>query len=283
MKKLRVLFAASAVISAMAVVPACAAPTVPVSATGVIGHEQNPIVAANNEFGLAMTGQLMNYQEHITPGPSDTESGWMPGFAVKGSYMGSNGFYTALRYDYSSGNIAYHGALQGSAGFVPYNGTDSASTQRLLGRFGYGWSLAGNMMLTPYAAVGWQHWNRHLTGPYGYTETYNAALVGAGAMFQYACDPRLVATTNVEMLAVAGGGMTPNFANGLFGSTSFGASGEEKVSIDADYRITGPLHLYGGLSYTHFNYTGGSLKHGFREPLSSTNQFGMDLGLGYSF
>ncbi|MHB8237047.1 MAG: hypothetical protein ACYDDD_06240 [Acidithiobacillus ferrivorans] len=50
--------------------------------------DQNPIIAVNNEVGIAATGTLMNYQEHITAVPSDIESGWMPGFAVKYSLMG---------------------------------------------------------------------------------------------------------------------------------------------------------------------------------------------------
>ncbi|EGQ63758.1 hypothetical protein GGI1_21444, partial [Acidithiobacillus sp. GGI-221] len=50
------------------------------------------------------------------------------------------------------------------------------------------------------------------------------------------------------------------------------------------YRITGPLHAYSDVSLTHFNYTGGPLAiPGAREPLSSTNQFGMSLGLAYQF
>ena len=52
--------------------------------------DQNPIVVANNEVGIATTGTLMNYQEHITEVPSDIESGWMPGFAVKYSLEGDD-------------------------------------------------------------------------------------------------------------------------------------------------------------------------------------------------
>ncbi len=216
----------------------------------------NPISAADNEVGIAATGTLMNYQEHITPGPSDTESGWTPGFAIKGSYLRDN-IYAALRYDYSSGDITYHGALQGDGARIPYTGTDDATTQRLLGRVGYAFWLTPKSLLTPYAAAGWQHWNRDLTGPYGYTEDYSSALAGAGIMYQYACTPRLVSTINAEYLAVVGGSMTPKLDNGLYGTANFSTSGEEKIGVTEDYRFSGNWHLYGGLSYTHFNYTGG--------------------------
>lgn len=51
-------------------------------------HGNNPIVVANNEAGIAATGTHMNYLENLSTSPSDSETGWMPGFAVKYSLMG---------------------------------------------------------------------------------------------------------------------------------------------------------------------------------------------------
>lgn len=252
---------------------------------------QNSIVAANNEVGLAAVGTLMNYQEHITPGPSDIESGWMPGFSMKYSLMGDyfksmpSNLYFAVNYQFNSGNISYQGALQDKQ---PYDGTDSATTNRVLARLGKGFTLNHAMMLTPYIAGGYQSWNRHILGPYGYTEDYHSSLVGAGLMFQYAITPRLVSGVNVEGLAMIGGGMKPHNVPGVppgyLGSASFGTSGQEKIAADIDYRVYQSWHLYGGLSFTHFNYTGGNLAvPGAFEPLSSTNLFNMSAGLAYQF
>jgi hypothetical protein len=249
--------------------------------------ENSAIVSANNEVGIAITGNLTNYQEDITPGPSDTESGWQPGFAVKGSYMGNlyglHNVYAAVHYARSSGNIGYYGAV----GAKPYNSTDSATFNRVMARVGMGFGIACShheMMITPYVAGGYQTWNRALQGPYGYTENYSAGLIGAGALFQYAVTPRFVVSGKTEVLAVVSGGMTPHVYNGRLGSASFGTSAEEKVTLGGDYRIAGPLHAYSDVSFTHFNYTGGQLAlPGAREPLSSTNQFGMSLGLAYQF
>jgi hypothetical protein len=267
-----------------------------VSTTAWAADNTNPIVAANNEAGIAVTGSTMNYQEHFTPAEiarykaDDSETGWMPGFEAKYSLMGDyfnslpSDMYFAVHYQLNSGNIAYKGAL--SNGSI-YDGTDSATTSRVIARIGKGFQLSNAMMLTPYIAGGYQDWNRHLLGSSGYTEDYRSGLVGAGAMFQYAATQRLVLTANAEMLALVGAGMTPHHVPGLapgsLGSASFGTSGEEKVGADADYRIYSKWHLYGGLSYTHFNYTGGSLNLGAREPLSSTSLFSMDAGIGYQF
>lgn len=253
---------------------------------------QDPILRANNEMGLAATGTLMNYQERL-PSPSDIESGWMPGFAAKYSLMGDYfpslpNLYFAVNYQFSSGDIAYHGALQDG---TPLEGTDSAVTNRVVARLGMGLPLAQSWMLTPYLAGGYQNWDRNLQGPHGYTEKYSAGLVGAGLMLQYAPTRRLVLSANAQGFAVIGGGMTPSgsLLQDNLGTAGFGTSGEERVSLDADYRLNGSWHVYGGLDFTHFNYTGGPLNSplaqllGAAEPPSSTNLFGMQLGVAYGF
>lgn len=257
---------------------------------------QDPILRANNEMGLAATGTLMNYQEHITQfdGQTDIESGWMPGFQVKYSLMGDYfpslpNLYFAVNYDYSNGDLHYQGFLLSSR--APSQGTDSAVTNRVVARLGMGLPLAQSWMLTPYLAGGYQNWDRNLQGPHGYTEKYSAGLVGAGLMLQYAPTRRLVLSANAQGFAVIGGGMTPSgsLLQDNLGTASFGTSGEERVSLDADYRLNGSWHVYGGLDFTHFNYTGGPLNSplaqllGAAEPPSSTNLFGMQLGVAYGF
>lgn len=250
------------------------------------------ILKANNEIGIAATGTLMNYQEHITPGPSDTESGWMPGFGVKYSLMqnlmGLNNAYVAIHFNRSAGNINYRGAVQTADGDVPVTATDKATIYNVTGRVGMGMALSNDMMVTPYVVGGYQHWNRDLIGPDGYTEDYGAGLVGLGAKFQYAPTSNLVLSATPEFMAIVGGGVKGNVAG--VGRAKFGTSGEEKLSLDADYAVAENVHIYGGLSYTHFNYTGGPAPvYGnpdiiaAQEPPSSTNHFGLQLGVAYNF
>jgi hypothetical protein len=244
----------------------------------------NTILKANNEVGASVTESLFNYQENIARLPADTESGWNPGFAVNGSYMGKlfgiHDVYAETHFGYTSGNVAYMGSL--SNGSV-YNGTDNSTTYRVMGRLGKGCVLSRSSMITPYITGGVQHWNRNLTGPYGYTENYSAGLIGAGAKYQYALTSRLVVGANANVLAVIDGQMTPSIYSGRLGSAQFATSGEENVGVTTDYRVSGPLHLFGGVHYTHFNYTGGPLKGGFVEPSSQTNQFNINAGVAYSF
>lgn len=253
-------------------------------ATNALAAENAAINSVNNQVGIAFAETLMNYQEHINPGPSDTESGWMPGlhFHVRGT---SQRLYGSVNFSYNTGDINYYGALQDG---TPYNGTDSATTMRLLGKAGYMFPIASNIVLTPYIAGGWQHWNRHLLGSSGYTENYSASLVGLGAKLQYAYDPRLVLSLNVNALAILMGGMSPSGLATVEGNNAqFKPSGEEDISIGADYAVFNDIHLFGNIDFTHFNYTGGSLQASYPEyafePSSSTNMFGLNLGVAYSF
>lgn len=247
----------------------------------VTGSE-NAIRAINNSVSLAVTGTLMNYQEHINPGPSDTESGWMPGFRVAGSYMGQDHVYLHLSYQYSHNGIHYDGAnLETHA---PVYTTDHATTQRFLAKVGYGFWFGPNMAVTPYVAAGYQSWHRNLQIPVGQeVEDYSTTLAGVGALFQYHAMPRLILSADAEMLAVTGGGMTPHITGLDLPSAHFKTSGEESLALDANYRISGPWSAFGGMSFTHFNYTGGGMGADYMEPSSSTNQFGLDAGVRYAF
>lgn len=274
-------------------------------------QSDNPIVAANNEIGIAATGTLMNYQEHISPAPtygSDIESGWMPGFTVHLSGMNdklTQNLYFSINYYYSSGGIAYHGSTPAEH----LNTTDNATTNRVIARLGKGFFLSSNAMLTPYVAGGYQNWDRRLQGPGGYDEHYHSGLVGLGALFQYAVTPRFVVGVDGQFLAVVGGGIDvpgtvtssgPYTVSDTGFSGGFGTSGQERIKISADYALSRNWHIFGGLNFTHFTYTGTKeypsletisyqgtpivqIPGTVREPPSSTNLFGMELGLAYRF
>ncbi|WP_436396301.1 hypothetical protein ACSDBR_07245 [Acidithiobacillus ferriphilus] len=212
----------------------------------------NPILAANNEIGLAATGTLMNYQEHFSPaqthGKSDTESGWMPGFAVNYSLMGDYfrslpNLYFDVHYDYASGGLHYQGFLQ-KPGLPNIQSTENATTQHVLARLGMGFTVGQRMLLTPYVAGGYQRWNRNLSATQ--EEVYHAELVGAGLRYQLAPMSRLVLSANLEGLAVVGGGMTPsgNLIADHLGNAPFGTSGEEKLAVDVDYRLSGLAYAF---------------------------------------
>lgn len=278
-KTSRSIAVATAILMGAVSVSACAA-----SANAVNGS----IRTADNNISAAFNDTNMNYQENISTLPADSETGFMPGFTIGTSFLGSvfgvNNLYAEVHYTRNAGTIAYKGSL--SNGSV-YDGTDNATTNRVIARLGMAFPVASEVVLTPYVTGGYQEWNRNMTGQFGYTENYSAGVVGVGGMAQYSPMPRLVLTANANLEAVVGGGMTPSgvpgVPSGFYGSTSFKTSGEQNLGVSANYEFTTNWSVFAGLKYTHFTYTGGALNYGASEPSSATNLFGVDTGIAYSF
>ncbi|WP_348550663.1 hypothetical protein [Acidithiobacillus sp.] len=251
------------------------------------------IQAVNNSASIGFNDTLMNYQENITPEPSDTESGWMPGFQAKASFMhdimGVSHVYLQLQTRYNSGGIRYHGAI----GDTPVQTTDNATTFTIGGRIGKGFSLMDDQaMITPYVGMGYYHWNRHLEGAAGYKEDYSSGYASVGGLFQYAVSPRMLVGVSASYGMVFDGGLTASDFNpesDLAGATlktkTFDITGRERIAANVDYLISNNLYAYGGLSYSHFNYSGAPIPSlpGSFEPSSQTNRFGINVGVGYSF
>lgn len=245
------------------------------------------ILSADNNISAAFNDTNMNYQENITKMPADSETGFMPGFTLGTSFLGSvygvSNLYADIHYTRDSGAIAYKGSLNTGA---VYNTTDNSTTNRVVGRVGVAFPVASNVVLTPYVAGGYQEWNRNLTGQYGYSENYSSGLVGVGGLAQYSPMNHVVLTANANIEAIVGGGMTPSnvplYGNTL-GTASFQTSGEENLGVSANYEFAPSWSVFAGLKYTHFTYTGGALLHGAVEPSSATNLFGVDTGIAYNF
>jgi hypothetical protein len=246
------------------------------------------IRAADNNISAAFNDTNMNYQENISTLPADSETGFMPGFTLGTSFLGSvygiNNLYADVHYTRNSGAIAYKGSLSNGA---VYNGTDNATTNRVSARFGMAFPVAHNVAVIPYVAGGYQQWSRNIAGQFGYSENYSTGLVGVGGLAQYTPMRNVVLTANANIEALVGGGMTPSgvpgVPSGYYGSTSFKTSGEQNLGVSANYEFAPSWSVFAGLKYTHFTYTGGPLNYGAKEPSSATNLFGVDTGIAYNF
>ncbi|MBU2831571.1 autotransporter outer membrane beta-barrel domain-containing protein [Acidithiobacillus ferriphilus] len=276
--------------------------------------DQNPIVVANNEVGIAATGTLMNYQEHITPGPSDTESGWMPGFRVSASGMNSDSgllplVYLAVAYQYNNHSVTYHGALL-NPGHTPLTDPSASVTQSASVKLGKGFNITNDLMITPYVTYNWYHWSRSSGINH---EIYSQNSVGVGFMTQYSPMQDLVLGVDAAWLYGIGSGMhKPEASVASLGGpyVEYAPPGQNyhiknratvKVSLDADYTIAHSWHIIGGVQYMHTNFgqspgvssylvdtnTGAATplpdRYAFYEPDSSTNLFTLSLGIAYAF
>jgi hypothetical protein len=102
-----------------------------------------------------------------------------------------------------------------------------------------------------------------------------------GVRLDVAANRLWVVTATAEGLAVLGGSVSaasPDF----FGTLGPGA--EERVSLDADYRLNSAWHAFAGLGLTHYGYAGTNLSPaGTDEPLNNSLQINSTFGVAYGF
>ncbi len=238
------------------------------------------------------------YHENVNPiSGGDDESGFMPGFGIGASALipmhpgnaGSPDFYTSLNYDFNAGDIKYAGHYQ-SGGAV--DATDNAVQQRIEARIGVGFPLLGGGESIPFVAGGYQFWNRNINiqGQIGSDEFYRSGLVGAGWKFDQPIGRNFVVSVTPEFLGLVGGSISINDLP--FGGRGFGVTPEERVELGLDDALGAHLHVFAKADWEHFNYSGthpfyfifDGYNYGYvYEPFSTTTQFGMNVGVSYSF
>lgn len=244
------------------------------------------ITAAESSVHLGLTAGYGGYEENIQP--QDTETGGLVGFGVGISSLTPRSFgrfgwpdlYAGMSYDFSAGFLQYHGNLQNS-GNTPYVAHDDSYYNTAVVRLGLGWSPLSGTELIPYVAGGYQNWYRNVGGPAGYGEYYQTGMIGGGLKFDVAASPLLVVSAAAEGFALIGG-MISVPAQEFSGR--FGTSAEERVSLDADYRLNNAWHAFAGVGVSHYGYSGSKPNVvGVYEPLSTTLQINSMFGLAYGF
>jgi hypothetical protein len=257
-------------------------------ATGFAMAAHNQIIAAETTLSLSAAVMHTQYHENLAPGTGDDEGGLTEGFGVGVSGLipfapAGADLYTALNYDFSAGDITYGGHYLYSG--LPATATDNAVFNRIELRVGLGYPLVNGMEVIPFVAGGYQAWNRNINqkGVIGTDEFYRSGLLGGGIRLDMPAGPRVVVSATGEMLALMGGAVAFNSigSDGVFGVTA-----EERVELGLDYDVSGPFHAFAKVDWEHFDYSGSkpSIKSfGFYEPLSTTTQFGANVGVAYSF
>jgi opacity protein-like surface antigen len=247
----------------------------------------NPAISASETSAqLGLTAGYSNYEENVFP--QDTENGALLGFhaglsALSRSNLSAIGLrdlYIGIEYDFSAGFLNYHGNLQ-TAGFPPYRANDNDYYNTAIVRLGLGRPVSGRAEIIPYIAGGYQNWYRNIAGRAGYGEFYQSGLIGGGIKLDFTTGPTLVWSVSAESLAEIGAGVSVPSQDF---SGDFGTSARERVSLDADYRLTDAWHAFAGLGITHYEYSGSKPNSfGSYEPLSTTFQINSQFGISYGF
>lgn len=250
-------------------------------------------MVSNNQVSFQFISTNVDYTEigngifGTQTGTLDTETGAVPGFALNISTMNDlllgNDYFHA-EYNHSSGSTTYTGALQGGV-FGSVVDTSSATLINFSARYGKGFVVHDQLMLIPYAELGYHQWDRGVN----YGETYTHNHFGIGALGQYSPVSRLVLTANAMFGKTFGSYITVNSGPGLNGfSGPLGNSTLYNVGVSADYAFVENFHANISVDYMSFKYgmsavfpVGGGFVAW--EPDSKTNYGTVKFGLGYAF
>jgi hypothetical protein len=243
------------------------------------------VAAAETSLSFNLSGMHTQYHENLQVG--DDESGYTPGAGVGISALVPYGYetdlYSSLAFELNAGPIDYNGHYQTGQ---PLMATDNAVFNRIEARVGVGLPLAGGTELIPFLASGYQAWNRNTDSKTTIDggEFYHTFLFGGGFKLDQPVGPSVVLSFTGELLGLAGGNVQNN---GIGFGRGMGVTAEELISIGLDYAITPRWHTFGSLYWEHFDYSGTHPEYfpGYYvyEPLSTTTQFGVEAGVGYSF
>ena len=282
------------------------------------------IEAAETTVRLGITSGYGNYEENVAPEDTEAGALLGVSAGVSALTPALPGYlwpdlYTDVGYDFSGGFLNYQGNLENQQD-TPYEARDNAYYNTAIVRLGAGAPLSGGREIIPYIAGGYQNWSRNIAGPAGYGEFYQAELIGGvqkwvipcnwkfpaenfsgdtyhnishrsvdlvgagpsgGLRMDFTGSPALILSAAAEGFAVVGGSVSVPSQDF---DGRFGASAEERVSLDADYRLTRTWHAFAGLGLTHYEYAGSQpgADHLF-EPLSTTLQVNTMFGLAYGF
>lgn len=251
----------------------------------------NPILDVNNQLAVHFVGVNFDYLETGDAGEKlDAETGWVPGLGGSISFMGKfilPNFYAYGSLAHYTGKTDYTGALcslNGGCGtYGSYKGESGAEVLDWDFRFGHGFQLGRNFMLTPYFGVGYHEWERDV----GFLETYSHGYYGAGLMLQVSFADRFVITGTGLIGSTFGSEMEagPSYGGQVPGHTySLGDSTIYKFGVSGDYAITRNWHINAGVEWVDFEYGKSAVdNYGFLEPDSETSNIVVKAGIGYSF
>ncbi|MDE8349891.1 MAG: hypothetical protein POG74_10485 [Acidocella sp.] len=232
------------------------------------------IMAAESTVRIGIDAGYGQYQEGSPLSASGT--GALVGATLGASRLGFGAYrdaYADVEYDFSAGFMNGHGQA------VPVHGTNTYNT--VIVRLGLGVPLLGGAEVIPYVAGGYQTWNHVGGGAQFYGANYQAGLIGGGLRLDLTAGPAFVVSASVEGLAVIGGSITvPSEAASGASSTS----AQERVSLDADYRLNSTWHAFAGLGLTHYSFTGGrAANFGSLLPGANSLQVSSTFGVAYGF
>jgi len=243
------------------------------------------ISAAESGLQLGLTAGYAEYEANLLP--HYASSGALVGLQAGITSLSPDGLggmgwpdlYVDASYDATAGFLG--GAASGGAWLGADRAVDADDDNTVIIRLGMGRPVYGNAELIPFVGTGYQRSSANDGADGADSARYQAALIGGGIKLDVAATPVLVVSANAEGYAVVAG--TVAIPSNDF-AAPVGTTAEERVSLDADYRLTNAWHAFAGLGVSHDAYDGGRLVgFGAEAPASTALAVNSVFGFAYGF
>jgi hypothetical protein len=255
------------------------------------GDNRDAIYHEDNSAWITLGGNYLDYTETANGATQDTETGAMPEFRAGFSLLTPpqaapflRNLYLRFEAGYVNGSTSYDGALQNlvTGAKTPYTATTDNVVWTMAGRIGRAIPLGRMSMLIPFAELGYRHWDRNLTGPYGYDEVYQNWDLMGGLMLQVAPSPRWVISANAALGSTFSARMDT-------GGTRF-PLGEDlawRVGGQLGYLWSQRLELFGAVDLSRIGFGSSPTEklstYYAYEPDSVTYETSFRVGVAYHF
>jgi hypothetical protein len=247
--------------------------------------DETDIRKADNGLSLDLGATYLDYTETAGGTTLDTEKGWLPTATLAFSLLAYPwapipNLYFHIDVTGSTGSTNYSGALCDEFGdCTPYQSTTNDTIIATAARLGRAFSLNRNVMLTPYAEIGYRYWSRDLTGIGGYGEDYYNWEGMGGLLLQYSPAARWVVSLSGSAGSTFGASMQTQGETFTLGDALIWRT-EAKLG----YRITDRIELTATGGYQSFGFGASAADaNGFYEPDSTTHETRLLLGASYHF
>jgi hypothetical protein len=265
------------------------------------------LVLSLSSITLAQTSQFIeagvgyyhfNYNEDVPAPLKSAETGWLPGFKGVYGFDGKNGsLYAVAIGEYTQAKTDYDGTTQDG---TPLKLTSKNTLTR--GEFNIGYkakNIGGSTFeLTPYCGVGYRYWERLVgdTDPRGYREVYTWWYIPVGMKAGFGIDESWRITCDVSARIMFNGNINFDLASRdpslnsptaqLGNQVGVKASLPFEVALSPTFMLKfGPWYEYSaiGMSNDVLITQNGTPAAYFHEPNSTTNQYGVDVGIRWEF
>ncbi|MGA2526910.1 MAG: outer membrane beta-barrel protein [Smithellaceae bacterium] len=242
---------------------------------------------------LGLTYFYFDYKEDLVMPAKSTEYGWLPGVYLDYTFKKKSSIYAKVFLSYAAADITYDGASQPSGTPLKYT-NESARMLKFEANIGYAIPIGKSFLLIPYLGYGYQYWQRgdpgYIDGTFTYEEFYQWNYIPVGIKADYNITEKLNIAASVAANFMVYGTATAYLsktAGGYFGpdmSFTLGNRIGFYAEIPVTYKFTNNIGISVTPWYEYRSFAASDVnQYGFYEPSSTANEYGVNVGVLFSF